>query len=196
MALEKQKDDLFTLVEINFHAECRVVLSWRSESPKEPKSYPKLKAMATDVLKDQRQILLTSVKQKGRVKDCAILVATVAEKEEIADSGHQHARAQEVHIVHSGTTTEMDPKSDKNTACSEFRRRKTRQPQAHQEQKVDLRSASFMKEDSAEQVRFVPSTASATMTRRRVPNASHSQTRSRTSGRTIAACSRNGKHPC
>ena len=97
-------------------------------------------------------------------------------KEEIADSGHQHARAQEVHIVHSGTTTEMDPKSDKKTACSEFRRRKTRQPQAHQEQKVDLRAASFMKEDSAEQVRFVPSTALATMTRRRVPNASHSQT--------------------
>ena len=48
----------------------------------------------------------------------------------------------------------------------------TRQAQARKEKKVDLGSASFMKEDSADQVRIVASPTSANMTSGPVPHVS------------------------
>ena len=66
---------------------------------KEPKSYSILKAMVSDALADKQQHRLIGQKQKGRVKDRAIPVASrktkVTGNEEIVTSGHRKARARE-----------------------------------------------------------------------------------------------------
>ena len=80
----------------------------------------------------------------------------VTEKDEIAGRGHQKARAQEVHVVHSGTMTKI-----------KVRREEISISKARQEKMVNLRSVSFTQGDTADQVRIVPFSTSAKMTSRR-----------------------------
>ena len=56
-----------------------------------------------------------------------------------------------------GDKQQRTPSPTKKTPDSEFRGTANRQAQTRQETKVNLRSAFFIKEDNADQVRIVPS---------------------------------------
>ena len=80
----------------------------------EPKTYTRLKAMATDLLEDQHQEALVLRKVAVNVRAMEVVLPTKCDgKEEIPDSGHLKARGQEALNVHSSTMTEKEERGQR-----------------------------------------------------------------------------------